>query len=397
METTPVKSRLKKTRSAPKPVRARKAGLPLNTMAMLTAIWMMMLSGLTFPYWHLLPDKITANSRPDVSKLPTDKAHIANWQDQLRTRLKQVLQIDEHQDPVQSRVLEDKVVRTLMYDGNFLRCRRQTIEFTSEAGTPVVAYLLLPENLKQGEKLPCVICLPGHGAGVDHSVGIDSDGTLMQMWDKTPRDFALFFAYRGYAVLAMEQAGIGRRSQISLKGPVLEKAECLLSDAKLRYKGKTSLGERVKDVKAAVDLLVKEPAIDPARLAVMGISAGGTTALYSAALDQRLKCAIVVSALSTYNDSIFRQVQCMCNYVPGLPSVCDPAQVAALIAPRALFVESGLTDDRFPARSAKTVWQEVHSLYERMGAQKNIGLDVCNHGHRCFFGKQAIKFLNKAI
>lgn len=366
-------------------------------MTMVTAISLMILSGITYPYWHILADRFEASRKPDVCQLPTDTSTVPGWQNELRAKLKKTLQIEKHRAPVQSRVLEDKVVRTLMYDGNFLQCRRQTIEFSSAAGTPVFAYLLLPEKVQQGQKLPCVICLPGHGAGVDHSVGIDSDGTLMQMWDKTPRDFALFFAYRGYAVLAMEQVGIGRRSRMSFKGPVAEKAECLLSDATLRYQGKTSLGERVTDVFNAVDLLAKEPSIDPKRLAVMGISAGGTTALYSAALDERLKCAIVVSALSTYNDSIFRQVQCMCNYIPGLPAIADPAQVAGLVAPRALFVESGLTDDRFPARSARAVWQQVEGLYKRMGASDKIGLDVCNHGHRCFFGKQAIKFLNKVL
>ncbi|MBY0545713.1 MAG: prolyl oligopeptidase family serine peptidase [Candidatus Obscuribacterales bacterium] len=284
METTPVKSRIDQ-RPAPKMVREHKLSPPPNTMTMVTVISLMILSGLTYPYWHLLSDRITAGRAPEISQLPTDTKTVPSWQNEVRSKLTKALHVEKRNSPLQSRVIEDKVVRTLMYDGNFLQCRRQTLEFSSAAGTPAFAYLLLPEKISPGQKLPCVICLPGHGAGVDHSVGIDSDGTLMQMWDKTPRDFALFFAYRGYAVLAMEQVGIGRRSLMPIKGPVAEKAECLLSDAQLRYQCKTSLGERVTDVFNAVDLLTKEPFIDPKRLAVMGISAGGTTALYSAALD----------------------------------------------------------------------------------------------------------------
>lgn len=368
-----------------------------NMMALTLTVVALIMSGLTFPYWHLVHDKTVADAAPTTGVLP-QRPDVEPWQQKLRQRLLNILKVNlSNTKAMKSKIVEDQVVRTLMYDGNYITCRRQTIEFESSAGTPVFAYLLLPQKMPDGVKLPCVICLPGHGAGVDHAVGIDSDGTLMKMWDKTPRDFALFFAYRGYAVLAMEQAGIGRRAHPLPAVPFAEKAECLLSDAKLRFKGKTSLGERVSDVFRAIDLLSTRKEVDMNRLAIMGISAGGTTALYSAALDERIKCAIVVSAVSTYKDSIFRQVQCMCNYVPGLPGVCDPTQVAALVAPRALFVESGTTDDRFPARSARIVWEKVRDFYTMMGSEKKIGLDVCEHGHRCFFGKRAIEFLQQVL
>ena len=378
---------------------AKRRRTALLVVALTAAVMFLSVCAMTMPYWHILGDKLAVDRAPSVSTgLPTSKVQLRDWQTRLKGKLAGALKIDLHRPSAEHfRVVDDKIVRTLMFDGNMFSCRRQTIQFDSQSGTPGFAYLLLPEMLAADAKLPCVICLPGHGAGVDHTVGIDPDGSLMAMWDKTPRDFALFFACRGYAVLAIEQAGIGKRAQAPLNLPGLEKAECLFSDAKLRYAGKTSLGERVADVMAAVDMLQRRKEIDTTRLAVMGLSAGGTTALYSAALDERLKCAIVVSAFSTYADSTFRQLQCMCNYVPGLPSLCDSADVAALIAPRSLFIESGLSDDRFPARSAKSAYEKARAAFVLSGTPANIAIDFCNHGHRCFFGKEAVKFLAKQL
>lgn len=367
------------------------------------------LGSVTFPYWHIVQDKLfvdegVASQGSAAQTKPRSEKELAAWQTRLRKSLSQALKIHlesssssaaAEQQPVISRIVEDKVVRTMMFNGNMFSCRRQTIEFQSHSGIPAFAYLLLPAKLTPGEKLPCVICLPGHGAGVDHAVGLDPDGSLMRMWDRTPRDFALFYACRGYAVLALEQAGIGRRSRAP--ATFAEKTECLFSDAAFRFTGRTTLGERVLDVISAVNLLEGRAEIDPARLAVMGISAGGTTALFSAALDDRIKCAVVVSAFSTYSDSIFRQLQCLCNYVPRLPQLADSAEIAALIAPRSLFIESGLTDDRFPARSAKVAFAKAREFFKLAGKTNNIDMEVCNHGHRCFFGKKSAEFLHSHL
>lgn len=350
-----------------------------------------------FPYWHIVQDKLMVDrlSQKGTGETQTGQAHLEQWQSSLRQRIMSALKIEYPQPhsvaPGSFKVVEDKLTRTMMFNGVKFTCRRQTLEFDSHSGVKGFGYLLLPAE-QSATKLPCVICLPGHGAGVDHAVGIDPDGSLMRMWDGTPRDFGLFYACRGYAVLAIEQVGIGRRAQAP-KFIDIEKTECLFSDAHFRYTGRTSLGERVLDAMSALTYLQTRSEIDADRIALMGISAGGTTALFTAALDERVKCAVIVSAFSTYADSIFRQVQCMCNYVPGLPQLADTAEIASLICPRSLFIESGLTDDRFPARSAQVAFENARRYFALQGKKDNIELDLCNHGHRCFFGKKSAEFL----
>src|SRR5438128_8866603 len=52
--------------------------------------------------------------------------------------------------------------------------RREKIVFDSRPGVRVLAYVILPENRKT--PAPTMICVPGHGRGVDDIVGIDEQG-----------------------------------------------------------------------------------------------------------------------------------------------------------------------------------------------------------------------------
>ena len=52
--------------------------------------------------------------------------------------------------------------------------------------------------------------------------------------------------------------------------------------------------ERVADARAALTFLGDQPQVDPARLAVLGISLGGTHAITTAALDRRVQAAVAL-------------------------------------------------------------------------------------------------------
>ncbi|HOW71808.1 MAG TPA: alpha/beta fold hydrolase [Phycisphaerae bacterium] len=95
-------------------------------------------------------------------------------------------------------------------------------------------------------------------------------------------------AQKGYAVLAFDQLGFGRRLAEG-------------RDFYGRYPRWSKLGKMVADVRAAVDFLtgkggpagpgqsgIELPPTDPGRIFCVGYSLGGTVALYSAALDDRI-------------------------------------------------------------------------------------------------------------
>ncbi|MFN8655078.1 MAG: alpha/beta hydrolase family protein [Candidatus Obscuribacterales bacterium] len=363
------------------------------------------LSVLLLPYWHIAGDKLHVSlgwqpkfSGAKLSNSGATDADPQSWRTQLRAELYKLLGVTPELSQLNYKILRDETVETMNSEGTQLRYRRQQFEISSRTHKEIAGFLLIPPCPSSGPaaakngKRPCVICVPGHGQGLDHVVGINSDGLLFKLWDGSPRDYALFFAKRGYIVCAFEQIGIGQRCEME-NDRRFEKFECLLTDARLRYTGKNTLGERVEDARRVVSFVAAQPEIDPTRIVMMGLSAGGTTTLYTAALDQRVKCAIVASAFAAPRESIFKKAQCLCNYVPGVHTTATPSAVAALIAPRFLLVETGLQDPFYPAQSAQQEFTDCQAMFKASGVGDNVTIDVQNHGHRQFYGLGALRFL----
>jgi hypothetical protein len=89
--------------------------------------------------------------------------------------------------------------------------RRETVVFTTRPGLSAFGYFLLPDNVQK--PVPAVLCLPGHGRGVDSLVGIAEDGTQRPLSapDEYQKDYALGCVAHGYAVFALEQISFGHR------------------------------------------------------------------------------------------------------------------------------------------------------------------------------------------
>ena len=100
----------------------------------------------------------------------------------------------------------------------------------------------------------------------------------------------------------------------------------------------------------AIDYLATRPEVDASRVATLGASGGGTTSLLTAAVDERVKVAVVSAYFNTFRDSIMSISHCPDNYVPGLLQDMEMYDIAGLVAPRALFVESGGNDPHLPDR-----------------------------------------------
>jgi hypothetical protein len=66
--------------------------------------------------------------------------------------------------------------------------------------------------------------------------------------------------------------------------------------------------------------------------------------------------------------------------------------VAGLIAPRPLFVESGEKDNIFPIRASRESFQQVKRIYDAFGAADMAEQEVFDEAHS-FWGKKGIPFL----
>lgn len=268
--------------------------------------------------------------------------------------------------------------------------RRTYLEFESAPGVSVPAWLLVPTNLKH--PAPAVIAVHGHGYGVDDTVGINVDGSERSEPQGYHQDFALALCRRGMVVIAPELRGFGRRRE--LKDQVGEPSgnSCQETAWWGIMLGKPLLGSRVWDVLRALDMLETLPEVDPRRVGIMGGSGGGAVTLFAAALDQRLRAAVISNYFCTFKDSILAMRHCHCNYVPGLLQDAEMCDIAALIAPRPLLVVAGSDDPIFPLPAVLEGYAGVRGAYAMLGAADRIDKDIFVGGHQ-IGGTKAYNFL----
>ncbi len=326
----------------------------------------------------------------------TTPKEAAAWQRKLRRVLARLLGLSDAgargASPPQPQTLEIMELTTQTDDGRAIAYQRETLTFQSRPNLTVFGYFLKP--LRDGDKLPVVICLPGHGRGVDEIVGINEDGSLRERWDGYQRDFALQCVANGFCAMAIEQLGFGHRRDEEARKRGAGASSCQPLSGSALLLGETMIGWRVFDVMRAVDYLQTRPDVEARRVAVMGISGGGTTSLFSAALDLRIKAAVISGYFNTFQASIYSISHCMDNYVPGILRYAEMPDIAGLIAPRPLHLESGTKDPIFPIEATQDAFAHLQRIYEVFNASDKVTLHIFEDEH-VFNGKEAFPFLKR--
>jgi dienelactone hydrolase len=198
------------------------------------------------------------------------------------------------------------------------------------------------------------------------------------------------------AAIAIEPMGFGcRRDPANIKRG-LSRSSCQPVAGAALLVGQTLIGWRVYDVMRTIDLIATRPELDAKRVGCVGISGGGTCTLFSAALEPRIKAALVSGYMNTFRDSVGSIAHCMDNYVPGILNWAEMYDVAGLIAPRPLFVESGTKDDIFPVEASIESVKKVSAIYDVFGVADRVQQEVFPEDHQ-FWGKKGIPFLSRHL
>ncbi|PYR43233.1 MAG: acetylxylan esterase, partial [Acidobacteria bacterium] len=272
--------------------------------------------------------------------------------------------------------------------------RREKIVFDSRPGVSVLAYVLVPASARP--PAATMICVPGHGRGVDDIVGIDEHGADRIDKSGYQHDFAIQVAEAGMAAVAIEPMGFGcRRDPINAQKGLAQKACDPVAGGALML-GQTLIGWRVWDVMRTIDYIATRPELDASRVGCVGISGGGTTTLFAAALEPRIRAAMVSGYLNTFRDSVGSLVHCIDNYVPGILTWAEMHDVAGLVAPRPLFIESGEKDPIFPVRASVESFDHVREIYRVFGAADRVEQEVFPAEH-VFWGKRGIPFVARHL
>lgn len=225
----------------------------------------------------------------------------------------------------------------------------------------VAGDLYYPTNTPEGTKLPTVIWLHGYSYQLGYMWAYHEDIHPI-----------LALVQAGYAVLAFDQSGFGAR--LSETGPFYQ-----------RYPQWSHLGKLIDDVEAAIDVLQGDKAVDPQRIYLYGYSLGGTVAIYTAALDARVKGIVSVAGFTpmrtdtaaTGTGGVARYSN-IHDFLPRLGFFVghesqipyDFSDLVAMIAPRPVLIVQPLLDrEATPADVSAAVDQarKIYSLYDNGG------------------------------
>jgi dienelactone hydrolase len=351
-----------------------------------------------------MTDRAAARPQPPYSVLPAllkryehvgrkhayaadDRAAHARWRRATLKALKQIIGFDTFAScPLKPRITEEKQL-----DGY----RRQRVEFKTEPGVVMPLYVLIPDRATG--RTPAVTCPHGHDGGGKLAVaGCREIAEVAERIDRYRYDYGVQYARAGLISFCPDARGFGeRRERSALAGSILS-SSCAAINQMGYPLGQTVTGMWAWDLCRLVDYIQTRPDCDPTRIGCAGLSGGGLQTLWATALDERIRAAVVSGYFYGYKESLLEGYQnCSCNFVPHLYEHVDMGDIAALIAPRPLLVETGTRDSLNGRSGMKNVQSQLRiarKAYRVLGAPNNLVHDVFDDGHR-WNGELAVPWL----
>lgn len=233
------------------------------------------------------------------------------------------------------------------------------IIFQTRPGVFATANLFVPDG---DGPFPAVINMHAHAGRFD-----DED-----------QGVAHSLAVNGYVCLSIDPWGAGERTTIHGK----KEYHGAGLGASFMNVGETLMGVEISDNMRGVDLLTSLPYVDPARIGATGASGGGNQTMWLAAIDERVKAAVPVVSVGTFESYVMRD-NCICETLVDGLNFTEEAGVLALIAPRAVKICNHLQDRApafFPSEMLRS-FKNAKPVFEMTGAGKNIDYQLFDRPH----------------
>jgi dienelactone hydrolase len=270
----------------------------------------------------------------------------------------------------------------LVYDTPRFRGYEVTLDVLPE----VFAYgiLLLPKDLKPGERRPVVVCQHGLEGRPQDVANPDVDSHYYHR-------FACQLAERGFITFAPQNPYIGE----TRFRQVLHRAQPL---------GLTLFSFIVRQHEQILDWLSSQPWTDPDRIAFYGLSYGGKTAMRVPAVLERY-CLSICSG--DFNEWVWKCVSNESAYSYLLTNEYDMpewdlansfnyAEMSGLIAPRPFMVERGHDDGVAPDEWVAYEFAKTRRLYDKLGIGDRTEIEFFNGPHT-IHGVRTFDFLHEHL
>lgn len=261
----------------------------------------------------------------------------------------------ENNRKIDEQIMNGLLIETLLLDLNGLEL--------------VPAYFIKPLNVEG----PLPVVLYNHSHGGNYTLGRDE--VLKGTHYLQPVSFAKELTDLGYAVLAIDAWGFNERG--GKKESELFK-EMLIT-------GRVMWGMMLYDAIHAIDYIETRPDVDSDRIASIGMSMGGLMSWWLAALDERIKVSVDISAqvdLETLLHMRSLDSHGFYSYVPNVLKHFKTPDIQALIAPRHRISLVGKNDPLCPVEGVEKLKQALEQKYQEMEHPDCFKQIVTSGGHQ---------------
>ena len=164
-------------------------------------------------------------------------------------------------------------------------------------------------------------------------------------------------------------------------------------DVSLKRFGLSVTGLEITYIRRAISFFSQMDIVDSEKIGMVGHSYGGYFTLHTMAADTRIQAGYASSFFN--NRDFYTNFNDWCYKDSG--NLFQDAEVAALCAPRGLFVSVGKSDDIFDYRHSLPEAERAREYYEALGKGENFEFCLWDGGHSISPTDEGFDFLFSAL
>jgi len=297
-----------------------------------------------------------------------------SWHQQLYTRLYEMSGLTRMEDwqcepQVESVLQEDRDDHTM-----------ELLNITTAPNYTMPVAVLRPKG--NGPFVP-MVALHGHGRGYVDVLGDYDDKTGEKKVAQHNYAYATEAVKQSYIVFAPDKRGFGTRAG--------DGSQCVDLTTAAIAMGISLIGIHTWDNMRMIDYLQTRDDVKPGPVGCIGLSGGGGGTLWLAAMDDRIGAAVISGHLANYANGLFAHI---CNVVPNVLEWADRSDIAGLIAPRPLFIESASEDECFSRERAVSAYEKLCNIYVAADARNKLDIEYFEGRHE-WSGRMAWPWLKR--
>ena len=293
---------------------------------------------------------------------------------------------------------------------------QERVYFNTTPDVRAPAFVLIPKKARR--PAPGIVALHDHGGfylwGKEKLLELDDEHPVLADFKRQyygGKSIASELARAGYVVVVIDMFYWGERRMLLADDPPdwRERPRSITPERIAAFNrrsgeseqlvgrtifsaGFTWAGAMFWDDVRTVDYLLSRPEVDPGRIGCVGLSVGGVRSAHLAALDDRIRAAVVVGWMTSFPAQLERHVRNTIGHtklVPGLYRYLDYPDVASLAMPTPLLVINGSKDALFEPSGVRASFEKLAACYAKAGVPERLRTRLYDTPHEFNLEMQA--------